>query len=60
MISDNALVDNLNEVKVEPENFQDSYRNPSEGNETTSNNFKLLQCVDKHPENWTSEFKFFI
>ena len=60
MISDNALVDNLNEVKVEPENFQDSYRNPSKRNEVTSNNSESLLCFDKYPENRTSEFEVFI
>ena len=34
-ISANVFVDDLNEVKVEPENFQDSCRNPSKGNEVT-------------------------
>ena len=54
MISGSAIVDNFNEVKVEPENFQDSYRNPPEGNEVTSNNSESLQCFDKYPENRTS------
>ena len=57
MISDNALVDNLNEVKVEPENFHVSYRNPSNENEVTSNNSESLQCFDKYPENKTGEFE---
>ena len=60
VISGSALVDNFNEVKVEPENFQDSYRNSLEENEVTSNNSKLLQFVDKYPENRTSEFEIFI
>ena len=65
MISDNAisanvLVDDLNEVKVEPENFQDSYRNPSIGNEVTSNNSESLLCFNKYPENRTGEFEIFI
>ena len=60
MISANVLVDDLNEVKVEPENFQDSYRNPSKGNEVTSNNSESLLCFDKYPENRTSEFEVFI
>ena len=59
-ISASVLVDDLNEVKVEPENFQDSYRSPSIGNEVTSNNSESLQCCDKYPENRTSEFKIFI
>ena len=59
-ISANVLVDDLNEVKVEPENFQDSYRSPSIGNEVTSNNSESLLCFDKYPENRTSEFEIFI
>ena len=59
-ISTNEFVDDLNEVKVEPENFQDSYRNPSKENEVTSNNSESLLCFDKYPENRTSEFKIFI
>ena len=60
VISANVLVGDLNEVKVEPENFQDCYRNPSKENEVISNNSKSLQCVDKYPENRTSEFEIFI
>ena len=56
----NVLVDDLNEIKVEPENFQDSYRSPSIGNEVTSNNSESLLCLDKYPENRKSEFEIFI
>ena len=57
VIFDSALVDDLNEVKVEPENFQDSYRSPAKENEVASNNSELLQCFDKYPENKTGEFE---
>ena len=57
VISDSALVDDLNEVKVEPEDFQESYINLSKGNEVASNNSELLQCFDKYPENKTGEFE---
>ena len=55
VISDSALVDDLNEVKVEPEDFQDSYRNPSIGNEVTPNSSESLQCFDVYPKNRTGE-----
>ena len=57
MISDSALVNDLNKVKVEPEDFQDFSKNTSKGNEVASNNSELLQCFDKYPENKTGDFE---
>ena len=55
VISDSAFVHDLNEVKLEPDDFYDSYRNPSKGNGVSLNNSELLQCFDKYPENRTGE-----
>ena len=60
MISANVLVDDLNEVKVEQENFQDSCRSPAKENKVTPNNFNLLERFDKYPENRIGEFRSFI
>ena len=57
VISDSALVDDLNEVKVEPENFYDFSKNSSTEKEVTPNSSELLQCFDKYPENKTGEFE---
>ena len=52
-ISGNALVLDINEVKVEPEDFQNFNVSQSKGNEVTCNNSELLQYFDKSPENRT-------
>ena len=57
VISGSALVDDLNEVKIEPEDFHDFSKNTSKENEITPNNSELLQCFDKYPENKTGEFE---
>ena len=50
------LIDDLNEVKVEPEDFNDFNVDPSKENEITTNNLQLLPCFDKSSSNRTGEF----
>ena len=54
-ISANSLVDDLNKIKEEPEDFHDSNLNPSKGNEVTSKN-DLIDFFDKSHENRTGKF----
>ena len=60
VISDSALVDDLNEVKVEPEDFHDFSKNTSNENEVTPNSSESLQCFDIYPKNSTGEFECII
>ena len=57
VISDSALVDDLNEVKVEPEDFHDFSKNTSNENEVTPNSSESLQCFDIYSKNRTGEFE---
>ena len=57
VISDSALVDDLNEVKVEPEHFHDFSKNASKESEVTPNSSEPLQCFDVYPKNRTGEFE---
>ena len=60
VISNSLLVDNLNEVKVEPENLYDFSKNASKENEVTPNSSESLQCFDVYPKNRTGELKSII
>ena len=52
-ICDSAVVQDLNEVKVEPEEFN---VHQSKVNEVTSNNSELPQRLDESPECRTGKF----
>ena len=50
------LIDDLNEVKVEPEDFHDFNEDPPKENEIAQNKVQLLPCFDKSSSNRTGEF----
>ena len=59
-ISNSALVDDLIEVKVEPENFSDSFKNTSKGNEVTPNSSESLKCYNGYSKKRNGEFECII
>ena len=59
-ISANSLVDELVEVKVEPEGFHDSNVNILNGNKLTPNNSEPLKSFDKSSANSTGKFQCYL
>ena len=59
-ISANSLVDDLMEVKIEPEDFHDSNVIFLNGNILTPINSESLKSSDKSPANSSSKFQFYL
>ena len=59
-VSANVLIDDLIEVKQEPEEFNKSIVDTLKENKLAQNNTESLQCINKSPAKSTSKFEFYL